>query len=98
MYNFAKQSSTNISSFEILFNYNSIFMFQFNETNFDVSTIKKHIETLQIKREILIEILKKTIESQIKQTNKKFKIKTFNIENNMILSIKNLKQTRLIFF
>ena len=94
VYNYAKQTSTNISSFEILFDYNSNFMFQFDEINFDVSTIKQRISTLQIKSKISIRNLKKTIESQINQTNKKFKFKTFNIENNVILSIKNLKQTR----
>ena len=50
---------------------------------------------LKIKQKLLIKNFETTIKSQTKQVNKKLKIKNYRIENKIMLSIKNLKQTRL---
>ena len=95
VYNNAVHASTELFSFEAVFDYQTNFQFDWNERKcFDISAVKDRIQLLWDERDWLIKRLRSAQQAQAKAHNNKISFKHFKIKNKMMLFTKNLKNAR----
>ena len=95
VYNKAKHVFTNLSSFEILMIYHSNFLYKLNVEKKNISIARDRIQNLKALQKRLIKQLTRVEKSQTKWVNQKIKLKSFKVEDEIMLSIKNFKQIKL---
>ena len=96
MYNCVKHASIELNSFEVAFDYQLDFNFNWNDKNcFDVSIVKERVQRLWDDRDLLMRRLKRARRTQTHSHNKKTKFKSFQMRNQIMLFTKNLKNARL---
>ena len=78
VYNYVKHASIELNSFEIAFDYQLDFNFNWDDKNcFDVSIVKERVQRLWDDRDLLIKRLKRARRAQTHSHNKKIKFKSF---------------------
>ena len=95
VYNNVAHAFTRLSSFEIVFDYQTDFQFDWNERKcLDVLAVRDRIQLLWNERDRLIKRLRSAQQAQARAHNNKTSSKHFKVKNKMMLFTKNLKNVR----
>ena len=95
IYNNAVHASTEFFSFEIVFDYQTNFQFDWNERKcFDVLAVRDRIQLLWNERDRLIKRLRSAQQAQVRAHNSKISFKHFKVENKVMFFTKNFKNVR----
>ena len=95
IYNNVVHTFTEFFSFEIVFDYQTNFQFDWNERKcFDVLVVKDRIQLLWNERDRLIKRLRSAQQAQVRTHNNKINFKHFKVENKVMLFTKNFKNVR----
>jgi len=92
----AKQSTLRCSSFYMMTGYNTSIHYNIEDNTWEekVLTIKNRVKQLHEARKKLSKQWESAVASQVKAYNQKHKLKTYNKDNLVLLSMKNLSQKR----
>ena len=96
IYNSAAHAFIEFFSFEIVFDYQADFQFDWNERKcLNVSAVRDQIQLLWNERDRLIKRFRSVQQAQVRTHNNKISFKYFKVENKMMLFTKNFKDVRL---
>ncbi len=90
----ATQSTLRCSLFYVMTEYNAFIHYDINNNTWEeeVSVIKNRVKQLHEAHEKLLKWWESTVASQVKAYNQRHKFKTYNKDNLVLLSMKNLSQ------
>ena len=95
VYNNAAHAFTELFSFEIVFNYQTNFQFDWNKWKcLDVFAIKNWIQLLWNERDQLIKRFRNAQQAQVRAHINKINFKHFKVEDKVIFFMKNFKNTK----
>ena len=95
VYNSAAHAFIELFSFEIVFDYQTNFQFDWNERKcLDVFAVRNRIQLLWNERDRLIKRLRSAQQAQVRTHNNKINFKHFKVKDKVMLFTKNLKNIR----